>query len=60
LRLVMFDLLSTGLMILTFFATFIDTSAAGIGMGIADVCDARRTHTAAFILLLPRIAALYI
>jgi len=41
LRLVMFEPFSTGLMILILFATFIDTSAVGIGMGIADVCDGR-------------------
>ena len=49
----MFDPFSTGLMILTLFATFIDTSAVGIGMGIADVCDGvRRTHIAALIFTL--------
>jgi len=39
LRLVKFEPFPIGLVILTFFTAFRDTSAVCIGIGIADVCD---------------------
>lgn len=58
LRLVRFEPFSIGLVILTFFTKFVDTSAVGIRMGIADVCDGHGEHILPclvhFDLILPR------